>query len=46
VGAYVPGSQPRLDAAIQRRDAIRGLLCQPADTLGSLSDAVDVLHAL
>jgi FliI/YscN family ATPase len=46
VGAYTPGTQPRLDAAIQRRDAIRGLLCQPADMLGSLSDAVDALQAL
>jgi flagellum-specific ATP synthase len=46
VGAYTPGTQPRLDAAIKRRDAIHGLLCQPADMLGSLSDAVDALQAL
>ena len=46
VGAYTPGTQPRLDAAIERRDAIRALLCQPADMLGSLSDAVDALQAL
>lgn len=46
VGAYTPGTQPRLDAAILRRDAIRGLLCQPADMLGGLSDAVDALHSL
>lgn len=46
VGAYTPGSQPRLDAAIQRRDGIRGLLCQPADMLGGLSDAVDALQSL
>jgi len=46
VGAYTVGTQPRLDAAILRRDAIRGLLCQPADMLGSLSDAVSALDSL
>lgn len=46
VGAYTAGTQPRLDAAIVRRDGIRGLLCQSADMLGSLSDAVDVLTSL
>jgi flagellum-specific ATP synthase len=46
VGAYVPGSNPRIDAALARRDAIDRFLCQPADTAGRLSDALDALNAL
>ena len=46
VGAYVPGSNPRIDAALARRDAIDRFLCQPADTGGRLADAVDALDAL
>ena len=41
VGAYVPGSNPRIDAALARRDAIDAFLCQPADTAGRLADALD-----
>jgi FliI/YscN family ATPase len=46
VGAYVAGSQPILDAAIAHRDGLRDFLCQPADTLCSLSDALTALETL
>ena len=46
VGAYVAGTQPVLDAALARRDALRTFLCQPADTLCSLSDALAGLAGL
>ncbi len=40
VGAYVAGSNPRIDAAFARREAIRAFLCQPADTHVRLADAI------
>jgi flagellar biosynthesis/type III secretory pathway ATPase len=46
VGAYVPGSNPRIDDARGRQAAIDALLCQPADTLCSFPDAVAALEAL
>ena len=46
VGAYVPGSNPRIDAALAHREAIGRFLCQPADMGGRLADAVDALQAL
>ncbi|MEO8071550.1 MAG: EscN/YscN/HrcN family type III secretion system ATPase, partial [Acidobacteriota bacterium] len=46
VGAYVPGSNPRIDVALARRDALTRFLCQPADTVGRLTDAIDGLGAL
>lgn len=46
VGAYVAGTQPVLDAALAHRDQLRAYLCQPADTLCSLSDALANLAAL
>jgi flagellar biosynthesis/type III secretory pathway ATPase len=46
VGAYVPGSNPRIDAALARREAIGRFLCQPADMAGRLTDAITALHAL
>jgi FliI/YscN family ATPase len=46
VGAYVPGSNPRIDAALARRDAIDRFLCQPADMGSRLSDALEALNAL
>jgi FliI/YscN family ATPase len=46
VGAYVPGSNPRIDAALARRDAIDRFLCQPADMGGRLPDALEALNAL
>ena len=36
VGAYVKGANPRLDQALERRDALGQFLCQPADTPVSL----------
>jgi len=46
VGAYVPGSNPRIDAALAHREAIDRFLCQPADMGGRLADAIDALAAL
>ena len=46
VGAYVAGSNPRLDAALARRDAVSRFLCQSADTTGRLADAIAALQEL
>lgn len=46
VGAYVAGSNPRLDAALGRRDLIERFLCQPADTSVRCADAIDALNGL
>ena len=46
VGAYVPGSNPRIDEARARRDAIEAFLCQSADTLSGFPDALQELEAL
>jgi flagellum-specific ATP synthase len=46
VGAYARGSSPQIDAALERREAIRGFLCQPADTLCGYADALAALIAL
>lgn len=46
VGAYVPGTQPELDRALARREALRAFLCQSSDTVCGLADAVDALAAL
>jgi FliI/YscN family ATPase len=46
VGAYVPGSNPRVDGALARRDALTRFLCQPADTADRLTDAIQALGAL
>ncbi|MFN8057717.1 MAG: FliI/YscN family ATPase [Vicinamibacterales bacterium] len=46
VGAYAPGSNPRLDEALERRDGIEGFLCQQADTLCTLDDAIEALQVL
>ncbi len=43
VGAYVAGSNPRVEAALARREAIDALLRQPADTCCGFADAVDAL---
>jgi flagellum-specific ATP synthase len=40
VGAYVKGANPRLDQALERRDAIGQFLCQPADTTCRYADAL------
>ncbi len=46
VGAYVPGSNARIDAAFAHREAVDAFLCQPADTTGRSTDAIDALQAL
>ena len=46
VGAYVPGSNPKIDAARAKGDAIRAFLCQDADTLCGFPDALRALEAL
>ena len=46
VGAYVPGSNPRVDEARGRREAIDALLCQSSDILCGFPDAVAALEAL
>ena len=45
VGAYVAGSNPRLDEALARRDRVEALLCQPADTTCGFPDALEGLRA-
>jgi FliI/YscN family ATPase len=44
VGAYVAGTNPRLDTALQRREAMSRFLCQPADTTGRFADAIAALQ--
>ena len=46
VGAYVPGSNARIDTAFAQRDTVNQFLCQSADTTGRLSDAVAALQTL
>ncbi len=46
VGAYVPGSNPRVDAAFARREAIDAFLKQPVDDLSSAAQAMADLDAL
>ena len=46
VGAYVPGSNPKIDAARAKGEAIRAFLCQDADTLCGFPDALRALEAL
>jgi FliI/YscN family ATPase len=46
VGAYAAGSNPRIDAALARREAIARFLCQPADTSVRVADAIGGLAAL
>jgi FliI/YscN family ATPase len=46
VGAYTPGSNPRIDAALERREALQAFLCQPADTTCGYADALAALAAL
>jgi len=40
VGAYVAGSNPRLDEAIARRPDVQNFLCQDADTTCAFADAL------
>lgn len=46
VGAYVPGSNPRIDEALAKRDAIERFLKQPADALAILDESVASLREL
>ncbi len=46
VGAYVPGSNARVDAAFAKREAIEAFLRQPMDELCPADRAVEALHAL
>jgi flagellum-specific ATP synthase len=46
VGAYVHGSNPRIDGAIERRDAIDALLRQSSDTFSGPAEARRVLDEL
>jgi FliI/YscN family ATPase len=46
VGAYTAGSNPRIDAALERREAIGNFLCQPADMSNAYSDALSALSSL
>jgi len=46
VGAYVAGSNPRIDDALAKRDGIHAFLRQPMDQSSSFQDAVDGLMAL
>jgi len=46
VGAYTPGSTPRIDAALERREALKTFLCQPADTSCAYAAGIAALTAL
>jgi FliI/YscN family ATPase len=46
VGAYVEGSNPRIDGARARQGAIKNFLCQESDALSSFADTVEALRAL
>ncbi len=46
VGAYVAGSNPRVDEAFAKRDAIDAFLRQSADALSTIEDGVASLMAL
>jgi FliI/YscN family ATPase len=46
VGAYVAGSNPRIDEALAKRGAIDAFLRQPADDLVTLEASRDALEAL
>jgi FliI/YscN family ATPase len=46
VGAYVPGSNPRIDEALARRTAIEAFLSQTADALTDFPHAVQLLGQL
>ena len=46
VGAYVAGSNPRIDNALAHREPLERFLCQPADTIVRSADALDALSTL
>jgi flagellum-specific ATP synthase len=46
VGAYAPGSNPLVDAAVAHADAIEDFLCQPIDEIATSGDSWGRLAAL
>jgi FliI/YscN family ATPase len=46
VGAYVAGTNPRIDEALSKREAIAGFLRQDANAVGTLEAAIEGLRAL
>ena len=46
VGAYVAGSNPRIDEALAKREAVDGFLRQPSDQATTFGDAVTGLERL
>jgi FliI/YscN family ATPase len=46
VGAYVAGTNPRIDQARGKQEAIEQFLCQDADTLCRFSDTIESMHRL
>jgi flagellum-specific ATP synthase len=46
VGAYVEGSNPRIDGARARQETIRSFLCQDAGALSALPETLEALRAL
>ena len=46
VGAYVAGSNPRVDEALAKREAIDAFLKQPADVACSLDESIAALRAI
>ena len=45
VGAYVAGTNPRIDAALAKREVIEGFLRQPAESRESFENGLDALRA-
>jgi FliI/YscN family ATPase len=46
VGAYVRGSNVRIDTALDKREAVSRFLCQRSDITSGLADAIGALAAL
>lgn len=46
VGAYVSGTNPRLDAALAKREAIEAFLRQPTTEISRTAEAIQALSAL
>jgi FliI/YscN family ATPase len=46
VGAYVKGSNPRIDEALEKRDSVDGFLRQPMEETTSFDSAVEALASL
>ncbi|MCD6287914.1 MAG: hypothetical protein J7M12_02240, partial [Candidatus Hydrogenedentes bacterium] len=46
IGAYVDGSNPRIDYALTKIDAVNGFLQQDIDERAEFADSVERLHGL